>query len=103
MQIHRLKSWLICCSFSTSAFTRNVGSCMRLSLKRSLGVAVLVSDIAAGRWKIPLAALLLFAPGSASGETFVSRYALSLGGFRIGDATLHTDLNANHYKVQVSA
>jgi len=76
---------------------------MRLSLKRSLGIIVRVSGLAAGRWKVPLAALLVFAPVCASAESLVSRYAVSLDGMRIGDATLHTDLNAKRYKVQVSA
>src|SRR5262249_40178882 len=40
---------------------------------------------------------------TASAEVLVSRYAVNLEGFRVGNATLRTDLNARHYKVQVSA
>jgi Protein of unknown function (DUF3108) len=75
---------------------------MRLLLKRYLGIVVRVSGIAAGRSKITLAVLLAFLP-CASAESLVSRYAVSLSGIRIGDATLNTDLTAKRYKVQVSA
>jgi hypothetical protein len=40
---------------------------------------------------------------AANAEVLVSRYAVNLDGLPIGDATLRTDLNAKHYKVQVSA
>jgi hypothetical protein len=50
-----------------------------------------------------LAALLAFVPACAKAEVLVSRYAVNLDGLRIGDAVLHTDLNAKRYKVEVSA
>jgi Protein of unknown function (DUF3108) len=75
---------------------------MRLLLKRYLGIGMRVSGVAAGRSKITLAALLAFVP-YASAESLVSRYAVSLSGIRIGDATLNTDLTGKRYKVQVSA
>jgi hypothetical protein len=76
---------------------------MRLSLKRSLGIAVRVSGVIASRWMIMLAALLACVPAGASAEVLVSRYAVSLDGMQIGEATLRTNLNAKRYKVQVSA
>jgi hypothetical protein len=78
---------------------------MRITLKRSLGIVVRVSGFAISRWKIALAALLAFVPAcaTANAEILVSRYAVNLDGLRVGDAILHTDLDAKRYKVQVSA
>jgi hypothetical protein len=55
--------------------------------------------------KVALAGLLTLVCGcvTASAEVLVSRYAVKLDGLHIGDGTLHTDMAANRYKVQVSA
>ncbi len=41
--------------------------------------------------------------GQAKAEILISRYAVSLGGVRIGEAILRTTLDAKNYKVTVSA
>ncbi len=49
---------------------------------------------------------LLVAPiccENAQAEVFVSRYSVSLGGIRIGDAAVQTSLDAKTYKVAVAA
>jgi Protein of unknown function (DUF3108) len=55
--------------------------------------------------KISLAALLTFFVlcVTARAEVLVSHYVLNLDGLHVGDATLRTNLDANHYKVGVSA
>jgi hypothetical protein len=67
---------------------------MRISLQRTLGFVVRA-----------LAALLALTSAcvTAGAEVLISRYAVKMDGFHIGDATLHTDLAAKRYKVQVSA
>jgi hypothetical protein len=74
-----------------------------MTLMRSLSVFVRVADLAGNGWKIRLAAFLAFVPACANAESVVSRYAVNLDGARVGDATLHTDLDAKSYKVHVSA
>jgi hypothetical protein len=76
---------------------------MRITLKRRLGIVVRASPNTVNGWKFAFAALLAFIPASANAEVLVSRYAVSLDGLHVGDATLHTDLDAKRYKVQVSA
>jgi hypothetical protein len=76
---------------------------MKLTLKRSLGIFARVGSIVFNRWKIAFAALLTFAPAYANAEALVSRYVVNLDGLRVGDATLHTDLDAKRYKVRVFA
>ena len=39
----------------------------------------------------------------AQAELLVSRYAVSLGGVRMGEAILHATIDAKHYKVEISA
>lgn len=69
---------------------------MRLKLKKT--VALRSSYSAA----IAMFGFLIFC-ATAKAEVFVSRYSVSLSGVHIGDAILHTSLNAKTYKVVVSA
>ncbi len=81
------------------------GSCMRLTLKQSLGVLRPARCITQSRSKITLATLLTFLVlcVTASAEVLISRYVVNLDGLRVGDATLRTDLDSKRYKVEISA
>jgi hypothetical protein len=73
-------------------------------VKSSLGV-LRATSTAAGRRKTALAAFLTMSCfcAAARAEVLTSRYAVSLDGLLVGEAVLHTDLAANHYKIGVSA
>ena len=49
-----------------------------------------------------LAASVAFG-AQAQAELLVSRYAVSLGGVRMGEAILHATIDAKHYKVEITA
>ncbi len=49
-----------------------------------------------------LAASVAFC-AQAQAELLVSRYAVSLGGVRMGEAILHATIDAKHYKVEITA
>jgi hypothetical protein len=49
-----------------------------------------------------LAASLAFC-AQAQAELLISRYSVSLGGVRMGEAILHATIDAKHYKVEISA
>ncbi len=48
-------------------------------------------------------AALIFSCSQADAQALASRYAVSLSGVRIGEAIVHTTLDAKRYKVEVSA
>ncbi len=76
-----------------------------MRMEKRFWVSRLTAGQAAGGQKITFAAIftLLFFCTFCRAEVLTSRYALSLNGLRIGDAVLHTDLDAKRYKVGVSA
>ncbi len=49
-----------------------------------------------------LAASVVFS-AQAQAELLISRYQVSLGGVRMGEAILHATIDAKHYKVEISA
>jgi hypothetical protein len=78
---------------------------MSLKSRQNLRNPCSVGNETASRRKTALAVLLITLAFCSSGraEVLDSRYTVKLDGLRVGEAILHTTLDANRYKVAVSA
>ena len=83
---------------------RKVG-CMRVRTRRGSATLFRRESKTANRIIAVSACLLasIIACSQAGAEVLASRYAVSLSGVRIGEAIVHTTVDAKRYKVEVSA